>query len=78
MVPFNPSIGEFRVHYVCIKAPWIAFIGDILYTFALGLNFLIQGLGMDHQMGRDQKLFCTALEVRGYDVPFILEHNQIV
>ena len=23
---------------VCIKAPWIAFIGDILYTFALRIN----------------------------------------
>ena len=54
MVPFNPSIGEFRVHYA---------------------GFFDPGFGHGSSDGHGSK---AVLEVRGYDVPFILEHNQIV
>ena len=54
MVPFNPSIGEFRVHYA---------------------GFFDPGFGHGSSNGEGSK---AVLEVRGYDVPFILEHNQIV
>jgi dCTP deaminase len=54
MVPFNPSIGEFRVHYA---------------------GFFDPGFGHGSSDGEGSK---AVLEVRGYDVPFILEHNQIV
>ncbi|MDC0071432.1 2'-deoxycytidine 5'-triphosphate deaminase [Rhodobiaceae bacterium] len=54
MVPFNPSIGEFRVHYA---------------------GFFDPGFGHGSSDGQGSK---AVLEVRGYDVPFILEHNQIV
>ena len=54
MVPFNPSIGEFRVHYA---------------------GFFDPGFGHGSSNGEGSK---AVLEVRGYDVPFILEHKQIV
>ena len=54
MVPFNPSIGEFRVHYAGFFDPWFVHVSSD---------------------GQGSK---AVLEVRGYDVPFILEHNQIV
>jgi dCTP deaminase len=54
MVPFNPSIGEFRVHYA---------------------GFFDPGFGHGSSDRQGSK---AVLEVRGYDVPFILEHNQIV
>ena len=54
MLTFNPSIGEFRVHYA---------------------GFFDPGFGHGSSDGHGSK---AVLEVRGYDVPFILEHNQIV
>ncbi len=54
MVPFNPLVGEFRVHYA---------------------GFFDPGFGFE----RGQPPMARAvLEVRSREVPFILEHGQII
>jgi dCTP deaminase len=60
MVPFNPLVGEFRVHYA---------------------GFFDPGFGAAEAggKGRDGKGGARAvLEVRSREVPFILEHGQII
>ena len=55
MVPFDPSVGEFRIHYA---------------------GFFDPGFGY----GRDGKIRGTraVLEVRAHEVPFVIEHGQVV
>jgi dCTP deaminase len=54
MVPFNPLVGEFRVHYAGFYDP-----------------------GFGYEPGKPP---CArgVLEVRSREVPFILEHGQII
>jgi dCTP deaminase len=54
MVPFNPLVGEFRVHYA---------------------GFFDPGFGHESGRGRGAR---AVLEVRSREVPFILEHSQII
>ncbi len=54
MVPFDPLVGEFRVHYA---------------------GFFDPGFGYAGTGGRGSR---AVLEVRSREVPFILEHRQIV
>lgn len=54
MVPFNPLVGEFRVHYA---------------------GFFDPGFGYEAGMPPSAR---AVLEVRSREVPFILEHGQIV
>jgi len=54
MVPFNPLVGEFRVHYA---------------------GFFDPGFGHETGEGRGAR---AVLEVRSREVPFILEHGQII
>ena len=54
MVPFDPLVGEFRVHYA---------------------GFFDTGFGYAGAGGRGSR---AVLEVRSREVPFILEHGQIV
>ena len=54
MVPFDPLVGEFRVHYA---------------------GFFDPGFGHANAGGEGSK---AVLEVRSHEVPFILEHGQIV
>ncbi len=54
MVPFDPLVGEFRVHYAGFLDPGFGYAGA-------------GGLGSR-----------AVLEVRSREVPFILEHGQIV
>jgi dCTP deaminase len=54
MVPFNPLVGEFRVHYAGFFDPG--------FGYELGLPPSARGV----------------LEVRSREVPFILEHGQII
>jgi dCTP deaminase len=54
MVPFDPLVGEFRVHYA---------------------GFFDPGFGHAGSGGRGAR---AVLEVRSYEVPFILEHGQTV
>ena len=54
MVPFNPLVGEFRVHYA---------------------GFFDPGFGMNEAGGSGSR---AVLEVRSREVPFILEHGQII
>lgn len=54
MVPFNPLVGEFRVHYAGFFDP-----------------------GFGHQAGGGEGSRAV-LEVRSHEVPFILEHGQII
>jgi dCTP deaminase len=54
MVPFNPMVGEFRVHYA---------------------GFFDPGFGHDTGQGRGAR---AVLEVRSREVPFVLEHAQII
>jgi dCTP deaminase len=54
MVPFDPLVGEFRVHYA---------------------GFFDPGFGYEGAGGRGAR---AVLEVRSRDVPFIIEHGQIV
>jgi dCTP deaminase len=54
MVPFDPLVGEFRVHYA---------------------GFFDPGFGYAGAGGRGSR---AVLEVRSHEVPFILEHGQIV
>jgi len=54
MVPFDPLVGEFRVHYA---------------------GFFDPGFGHSKAGGAGSR---AVLEVRSHDVPFILEHGQIV
>ena len=54
MVPFDPLVGEFRVHYAGFFAP---------------------GFGYAGAGGKGSR---AVLEVRSREVPFILEHGQIV
>ncbi|HEY2532669.1 MAG TPA: 2'-deoxycytidine 5'-triphosphate deaminase [Xanthobacteraceae bacterium] len=54
MVPFDPLVGEFRVHYAGFFDPGFGYVGA---------------------GGRGSR---AVLEVRSREVPFILEHGQIV
>ena len=54
MVPYNPLVGEFRVHYA---------------------GFFDPGFGAREAGGLGSR---AVLEVRSHDVPFILEHGQII
>ncbi len=54
MTPFDPLIGEFRVHYA---------------------GFFDPGFGCNEAGGKGSR---AVLEVRSHEVPFILEHGQIV
>ena len=54
MVPFNPLVGEFRVHYA---------------------GFFDPGFGYAKGEGPSAR---AVLEVRSREVPFILEHGQII
>ncbi len=54
MVPFKPSVGEFRVHYA---------------------GFFDPGFGHNSADGKGSK---AVLEIRSWEVPFILEDSQIV
>jgi dCTP deaminase len=54
MVPFDPLVGEFRVHYA---------------------GFFDPGFGHSAEGGAGSR---AVLEVRSHEVPFILEHGQIV
>ena len=54
MVPFDPLVGEFRVHYA---------------------GFFDPGFGYRGPGGSGAR---AVLEVRSHEVPFILEHGQIV
>jgi dCTP deaminase len=54
MVPFNPLVGEFRVHYAGFFDP-----------------------GFGYEQGKPPSARAV-LEVRSREVPFILEHGQIV
>jgi dCTP deaminase len=54
MVPFDPLVGEFRVHYA---------------------GFFDPGFGYAGAGGRGSR---AVLEVRSREVPFIIEHGQIV
>jgi dCTP deaminase len=54
MVPFDPLVGEFRVHYA---------------------GFFDPGFGHAAAGGRGAR---AVLEVRSHEVPFILEHGQVV
>jgi dCTP deaminase len=54
MVPFDPLVGEFRVHYA---------------------GFFDPGFGHSAAGGSGSR---AVLEVRSHEVPFILEHGQIV
>ena len=54
MVPFDPLVGEFRVHYA---------------------GFFDPGFGHVSAAGSGAR---AVLEVRSREVPFILEHGQIV
>ncbi len=54
MVPFDPLVGEFRVHYA---------------------GFFDPGFGHSAAGGEGSR---AVLEVRSHEVPFILEHGQIV
>ena len=54
MVPFNPMVGEFRVHYA---------------------GFFDPGFGHETGDGRGAR---AVLEVRSREVPFVLEHAQII
>jgi dCTP deaminase len=54
MVPFDPLVGEFRVHYA---------------------GFFDPGFGYSGAGGRGAR---AVLEVRSREVPFVLEHGQIV
>jgi dCTP deaminase len=54
MMPFNPLVGEFRVHYA---------------------GFFDPGFGHETGKGRGAR---AVLEVRSREVPFVLEHAQII
>jgi len=54
MVPYNPLVGEFRVHYA---------------------GFFDPGFGARAAGGSGSR---GVLEVRSHDVPFILEHGQVI
>ena len=54
MVPFNPLVGEFRVHYA---------------------GFFDPGFGYEPDSAPSAR---AVLEVRSREVPFILEHGQII
>ena len=54
MVPFNPLVGEFRVHYAGFFDP-----------------------GFGHRSGGGEGARAV-LEVRSHEVPFVLEHGQLI
>lgn len=54
MVPYDPSVGEFRIHYAGFFDPGF-------------------GYGSDDIKGTH-----AVLEVRSHEVPFLLEHGQVV
>lgn len=54
MVPFDPSVGEFRTHYAGFFDPGFGWYGD------------------------SDKGTRVVLEVRAHEVPFVIEHGQVV
>jgi dCTP deaminase len=54
MMPYDPLVGEFRVHYA---------------------GFFDPGFGHSEAGGAGSR---AVLEVRSHEIPFILEHGQIV
>ena len=54
MVPFDPLMGEFRVHYA---------------------GFFDPGFGASEAGGKGSR---AVLEVRSHEVPFIVEHGQLI
>ena len=54
LVPYDPLVGEFRVHYAGFFDPGFGYLG-------------VGGKGTK-----------AVLEVRSHDVPFVLEHGQVV
>nr|WP_319483603.1 2'-deoxycytidine 5'-triphosphate deaminase [uncultured Cohaesibacter sp.] len=54
MVPFDPLVGEFRVHYA---------------------GFFDPGFGASEAGGKGSR---AVLEVRSHEVPFIVEHGQLI
>lgn len=54
LVPYDPLVGEFRVHYAGFFDPGFGYAG-------------VDGQGTK-----------AVLEVRSHDVPFVLEHGQVV
>jgi dCTP deaminase len=54
MVPYDPLVGEFRVHYA---------------------GFFDPGFGHNEAGGEGSR---AVLEVRSHEIPFILEHGQVV
>ena len=55
MVPFDPTIGEYRIHYAGFFDP----------GFGYGVNGEVKGTP-------------AVLEVRAHEVPFVIEHGQMV
>ena len=53
MVPFDPAVGEFRIHYA---------------------GFFDPGFGY----GKTETGTQAVLEVRAHDVPFVIEHGQVI
>ena len=54
MVPFDPTVGEFRIHYA---------------------GFFDPGFGYSEESDRGTRV---VLEVRAHEVPFVIEHGQVV
>ena len=54
MVPFDPSVGEFRIHYA---------------------GFFDPGFGYGEESDKGTRV---VLEVRAHEVPFVIEHGQVV
>ena len=54
MVPFDPTVGEFRIHYA---------------------GFFDPGFGYGEESDKGTRV---VLEVRAHEVPFVIEHGQVV
>ena len=54
MVPFDPTVGEFRIHYA---------------------GFFDPGFGYGDESDKGTRV---VLEVRAHEVPFVIEHGQVV
>ncbi len=72
MVPFDPMVGEFRVHYAGFFDPGFG-------CDAPGFGCDAPGFGRDAPENTTENKGARAvLEVRSRDVPFVLEHGQII